>query len=153
MCDQQSLRSACAYAQSDQSLCLPLEYSMIIKLLTEHHLEFLSLKGGCRGLSESTLVNMPHCWKSHALAQFLFPALFICLFFPQVSLCILGNFSSCCLLTFFKIDFFKTIFQEHSQSDVWSWIWTDICSVLIWEGHSQSDKRFGSRSGLTFFLS
>ena len=42
---------------------------MIVKLLTEHHLEFLSLKGGCRGLSESTHVKMPHCWKSHALAQ------------------------------------------------------------------------------------
>ena len=44
MCDQQSLRSACAYAQSGQSLCLSLEYSMTVKLLTEHHLEFLSLK-------------------------------------------------------------------------------------------------------------
>ena len=42
---------------------------MIVKLLTEHHLEFLSLKGGCRGWSESTHVEMPHCWKSHALAQ------------------------------------------------------------------------------------
>ena len=42
---------------------------MIVKLLTEHHLEFLSLKGGCRGPFESTLVNMPHCWKSHALAH------------------------------------------------------------------------------------
>ena len=31
---------------------------MIVKLLTEHHLEFLSLKGGCRGSSESTLVNL-----------------------------------------------------------------------------------------------
>ena len=41
---------------------------MIVKLLTEHHLEFLSLKGGCRGLSESTFVKMPHCWKSHAAA-------------------------------------------------------------------------------------
>ena len=30
---------------------------MIVKLLTEHHLEFLSLKGGCRGSFESTLVN------------------------------------------------------------------------------------------------
>ena len=38
---------------------------MIVKLLTEHHLEFLSLKGGCTGSSESTLVKMPHCWKSH----------------------------------------------------------------------------------------
>ena len=71
MCDQQSLRSACAYAQSDQSLCLSLEYSMIVKLLTEHHLEFLSLNGCCRGSSESTHVKMPHCWKSHALAQIL----------------------------------------------------------------------------------
>ena len=42
---------------------------MIVKLLTEHHFEFLSLKGGCRGSSKSTLVKMPHCWKSHALAQ------------------------------------------------------------------------------------
>ena len=42
---------------------------MIAKLLTEHHLEFLSLKGGCRGSSESTLVKMSNCWKSHALAQ------------------------------------------------------------------------------------
>ena len=42
---------------------------MIAKLLTEHRLEFLSLKGGCRGSSESTLVKIPNCWKSHALAQ------------------------------------------------------------------------------------
>ena len=33
---------------------------MIVKLLTEHHLEFLSLKGGCRGSSEST-VHMSKC--------------------------------------------------------------------------------------------
>ena len=38
---------------------------MSVKLLTEHHLEFLSLKGGCTGSSESTLVKMAHCWKSH----------------------------------------------------------------------------------------
>ena len=42
---------------------------MVVKLLTEHHLEFLSLKGGCRGLSESSLVRMSNCWKSHAVAQ------------------------------------------------------------------------------------
>ena len=42
---------------------------MIVKLLTELHLECLSLKGGCRGSSESTGVKMPHCWKSHALAH------------------------------------------------------------------------------------
>ena len=69
MCDQQSLRSACSYAQSDQSLCLPLEYSMNVKQLSEHHLEFLSQTGGCTGSSESTLVELPHCWKSHELAH------------------------------------------------------------------------------------
>ena len=43
---------------------------MIVKLLTEHHLEFLSLIVGCRGSSESTLVKMSNCWKSHAAAHF-----------------------------------------------------------------------------------
>ena len=38
---------------------------MTVKLPTEHHLQFLSLKGGCTGLSESTPVKIPHCWKSH----------------------------------------------------------------------------------------
>ena len=41
---------------------------MIVKLLTEHHLEFLTLKGGCRGSSESTLVKMSNRSKSHAVA-------------------------------------------------------------------------------------
>ena len=45
---------------------------MIVKLLTEHHLEFLSLKGGCTGLSESTLVKMSNCWKSRALAHYYY---------------------------------------------------------------------------------
>ena len=62
MCDQQSLRSVYAYVQSDQSLCGSLECSMSVKLLTEHRLEFLSLKG-------STIVKMPHCWKSHVAAH------------------------------------------------------------------------------------
>ena len=42
---------------------------MTVKLLTEYHFEFLSLKGGCRGSSESTLVKMSNCWESHAAAQ------------------------------------------------------------------------------------
>ena len=49
------------HAQSDLSLSLSLEYSMSVKLLTEHRLEFLSLTGGYTGSSESTLVKMPHC--------------------------------------------------------------------------------------------
>ena len=41
---------------------------MTVKLLTEHHLRFFNLKGGCTGSSESTLVKMPHF---HVTAQIL----------------------------------------------------------------------------------
>ena len=49
-----------------------LRISMIVQLPTEHHLEFLSLKAGCRGSSESTLVKISNCWKSHTAAQICF---------------------------------------------------------------------------------
>ena len=39
------------------------------KLQTEQNLEFLPLNGGCTGFTESTLVKMPRCWKSHVAAQ------------------------------------------------------------------------------------
>ena len=69
MCDQQRLIPACAYAHTDQSLCRTIEYSMTaLKLLTEQNLKFLSLTRGCTGSSESTLVKMSHCWKSHVVA-------------------------------------------------------------------------------------
>ena len=42
---------------------------MSVKLLTEHHLEFLGFTGGYTGLSETKHVRMPHCWKSHVAAQ------------------------------------------------------------------------------------
>ena len=45
---------------------------MRVKLLTEHHLESLSLKGGCTGSPVSTLVKITHCWKSHATAHIYF---------------------------------------------------------------------------------
>ena len=45
---------------------------MTVKLLTEHHLEFLSLKGGCKGSSESIHVKMAHCCKPHGSALFFF---------------------------------------------------------------------------------
>ena len=45
---------------------------MTVKLLTEHDLEFLSLKGDFTDLSESTLVKIPHCWKSHVAAHMFF---------------------------------------------------------------------------------
>ena len=44
---------------------------MSVNLLTEHHLERLSLKGSCTGSSESTHVKIPHCWKSHVTAQLI----------------------------------------------------------------------------------
>ena len=42
---------------------------MSVKLLTKRHVEFLSFKGGCTGLSESTLVKITHCLKSHVTAH------------------------------------------------------------------------------------
>ena len=42
---------------------------MTVQLITTQRLEFLILKGGCIGSSDSTLVKMPHCWKSRATAQ------------------------------------------------------------------------------------
>ena len=42
---------------------------MSVKLQTEHHLEFLCLKGGSTGSSESRLVKMPHRWKSRVKAH------------------------------------------------------------------------------------
>ena len=50
---------------------------MRVKLQTEHHLEFVSLKEGCTGLSESALVKMSHCWKSHVAAQILYSVIFV----------------------------------------------------------------------------
>ena len=52
---------------------------MIVKLLNEHHLEFLSLKGGCRDSPQSTLVKMSNCWKSPAVAHMLVQSPFMCL--------------------------------------------------------------------------
>ena len=42
---------------------------MTLWLLTEHHFVFLSLKGCCTCSSESTLVEMPHCWKSRRILR------------------------------------------------------------------------------------
>ena len=47
---------------------------MIVKLLTEHNLELLSLKRGCTGSSESTFVKIPHFWKSRVTAHYNLPA-------------------------------------------------------------------------------
>ena len=54
---------------------------MIVQPLTEHHLQFLSLKEGGRGSSESTLVKLPHCWVSYVAAHmtFAYHVVFQCL--------------------------------------------------------------------------
>ena len=38
--------------------------SLSVKLLTEHHLEVLGLKGGYTGSTESTFVKTPHCYNT-----------------------------------------------------------------------------------------
>ena len=45
---------------------------MNVELLAEHHFEFLILKGGCTGSSESTPVKIPYCWKSHVVAHLMY---------------------------------------------------------------------------------
>ena len=53
---------------------------MTVKLLTEKHLNILSLKGRCTGSSESIHVKMLHCWKSHVTAyMFLYLIIIIIL--------------------------------------------------------------------------
>ena len=42
---------------------------MIVKLLTEHHLEFLSLTGGCRGSSENVKLLEISCHGSNTVAR------------------------------------------------------------------------------------
>ena len=45
---------------------------MTVKVLTEHHFELLSLRGGCTASSESIHVKLPHCWKSHVTAHLFY---------------------------------------------------------------------------------
>ena len=46
------------------------EYSMTVKLLIEHHLQFQGLKGDYGGSPGSAVIKVSNCWKSHAAAQF-----------------------------------------------------------------------------------
>ena len=68
---------------------------MIVKLLTEHHLEFLSLKVGCRGSYESTHV------KCHIVGNLMHGLIF--LFILSVILKCLDN---CDILRSFIFYFF-----------------------------------------------
>ena len=132
---------------------------MSVKLLTEHHLEFLSLKGGCTGSSEFTLVKMPYCWKSHVTAQ---SYLWVCtdistnrwtvmaIMFSLNSFAFwVRNFScfSGRLLTFFQNQIFQNILSGTLSEcqTVWIQIRTNIMLVLIWvqtvcKGYQQTTK-------------
>ena len=79
---------------------------MSVKLLTEHHLEFLSLKGGCTGLSESSLVKMPYCWKTIYMMEIS------CRDSCVLIICMMGILSCYCNM----LNFFIEFFQEHYQS-------------------------------------
>ena len=59
MCAQRRLRSACAYAQSDQSLRWPSEDALDRWIPKECPAKTLIRLGGCLGLSESHYENMP----------------------------------------------------------------------------------------------
>ena len=89
MCDQQRLRPACAYAQSDQSLCLSLEYPMTVKLLTDYHLKFLSLT---EFLKAAQARPSPHSPKCHIVRN-LMNWLKFNLYFPKYQTLDTGNLS------------------------------------------------------------
>ena len=69
---------------------------MSVKLLTEHYLEFLSLKGGCTSSSESILDKIPHCWKSHVTAQMISIKLGLKISLRKREIVALFYLSSCC---------------------------------------------------------
>ena len=82
---------------------------MTVKLQTERHLEFLSITGGCTGSCESTLVKMPHCWKSHVVAQIsVINYLHACLLIFRAFVVKRSNFLQNCI-SFFKIKYSGTL--------------------------------------------
>ena len=104
-----------------------LEYSMTAKLLIEQHLEFLCLKRGCTGSSESTLVKKTHCWKSHAMAHLLKQAANAqaSVFISAVSLAVSALsvcFSGKCVLECIWIYAADKISKSHFQDKNIAWI-------------------------------
>ena len=90
---------------------------MTVKLLTEHHLEFLSLQRGCTVLSVATLVKMPHYQgsnKENSVIKMESTHLFC-----NVTSLHDRSFCTpfCHLLIFFKI-FFKEYYQSGKQVSI-----------------------------------
>ena len=63
MCNQQSLIYACTLRSLIRAFVSPLHILWVVSYWD--HLDFLSIKAGYTGSSESTLVKLPHCWKSN----------------------------------------------------------------------------------------
>ena len=141
MCDQQRHRSACAYTQIDQRLCKSLECSMTGKLLIEHYLEFLSLKGGCTGSSESTLVKMPHCGNSHAATQILFFS-----FGSQIRFTTLDKME-----TAHSLSYMYVIFSIICRSIVCVYFFLFQMRMKDWSVHESKFKSHKRRIGRQFF--
>ena len=87
---------------------------MNVQLLAEHHLEFLSLKGGCGGSSESTLVKMSKCWKSHAAAhlQYIIQTKIYLLHFLKKSQTNSKDISSIAEFILFQIQSFNVFLKQ-----------------------------------------
>ena len=135
---------------------------MTLRPLTKHHLNFLSLKGGCTCSSESTHVKMPHCWKSHVTAKLSFDPcisdscliiVFLCLFCQLfifvlfVSLLwewkltwIYFIFYSMLFIVYKDLFLFKSILQHYyeqiTKCSLWNmWIlnlYDMLCSTWVW---------------------
>ena len=58
---------------------------MSVKLLTQYHLEFLSLKGGCTGLSESLSLFLSNC---HIVGNYMSWLIYLCLLEIDVIPCV-----------------------------------------------------------------
>ena len=93
-----------------------LEYSMTVKLLTEQHLEFLCLKGGFTGSTESTLVKMPQCWKSHVAAHMFF------IQWQYRSICFTGCICSVSILAVYVLLCFlkQSVPFAYAQMPIWN---------------------------------
>ena len=91
---------------------------MSVKLLTEHHLEFLCLKGCCTCWSESTLVKMPHCWKSHVMAQ-------------MSDICIICLKTARCISHFEFLSFISFLITKRNNTNIIVAFCTELLRVLL----------------------
>ena len=94
---------------------------MNVKLLNEHHLECLSLKGCCRGSSEATLVKMSRCWKSHVMAH-------VCPMPKDGDITAVSNYSPISLLSNINKDLERIVFKHLHNHFLENYILTNLQS-------------------------